>query len=625
MTKLKDRVLYKKGILKLQGGGMVPQSPFTAQGLSQAGISALNTIKNPATYTQFAKKLPMRTLGVMGLTNPYTLPFAGPVVAYSIADAITPQSVKDRAQLKRQVEGEYPGIQDYMEVPESRSTVDLLKEANRLNLNSPLTQRLNKQLGIEVKQDDRETGPEVIEKGGSEMKVKKPVDVENRDPNDNNQQAQQLVNDQKKTIKNADKVFNEMESKARSQGKMTDLNNAIEAARTVMGEQGYGKSGRLLLLQLASNLLAGKTMQPGVQGFLDVLGQAGQNVIPMAIALEREREKEELGLAKVLLESGKKTGKVTPPSIKVRYRLPNGEISDPVPASTTDTGQYLVYDQLPDGQSVRYLVEPGQVVGQAPIEDNVTNKAKILNEYKAVKSGQLYTDLFIKVASENPDLIGVKGGWKKMYLKAGELLKIATGSDSYKETILKLADREQQNFQDFKAYGEVEEGVEKKLESIFSKIEDKANDLESASEEIQAQALLETLELLSTYSLAQTLKDKDRLAVADIQRAEKRLGNTVGYIPFYDNNPLEIITAYKTVNDKFRNRLGGIRNQWKDIYYYNPMELDAIDKDFATQMQDKNQENINKFIEGYTPDNNQDTQLFEQMFNKDNLQGIIKQ
>ena len=75
----------------------------------------------------------------------------------------------------------------------------------------------------------------------------------------------------------------------------------------------------------------------------------------------------------------------------------------------------------------------------------------------------------------------------------------------------------------------------------------------------------------------------------------------------------------------FKNRLGGIRNQWKDIYYYNPMELDAIDKDFATQMMDKNQENINKFIEGYTPDNNQDTQLFEQMFNKDNLQGIIKQ
>ena len=257
------------------GGGMVPQSPFTAQGLNQAGISALNTIKNPATYTQFAKKLPMRTLGVMGLTNPYTLPFAGPMVAYSIADTLTPQPVKDRAQLKRQVDGEYPGIQDYMEVPEKESTVDLLKRAQNMNIQTPLTKRLNAEFGIQAKVDDRETGPEVIDKGGSDMKVKKPTDISNRDPNDNNQQAQQLVNDQKKTIKNAEKVFNEMESKARGQGKMTDLNKAIEAAREVMGEQGYGKSGRLLLLQLASNLLAGKTMQPGVQGFLDVLGQAG--------------------------------------------------------------------------------------------------------------------------------------------------------------------------------------------------------------------------------------------------------------------------------------------------------------------------------------------------------------
>jgi len=115
------------------------------------------------------------------------------------------------------------------------------------------------------------------------------------------------------------------------------------------------------------------------------------------------------------------------------------------------------------------------------------------------------------------------------------------------------------------------------------------------------------------------------LAVADIERAEKRLGGTVGYVPFYDQNPLEILTAYKTVNETFKNRLGGIRNQWKDVYYYNPMELDAIDKDFAQQMIDKNQENINKFVDGYTPENNQDVDVFGKMFNEDNLQGIIKE
>lgn len=620
MAKLKDRKLYKKGILKLKLGGEVPASPFTMKGINQAGISALNTIKNP---TAMARGLATRSLGVMGLTNLYTAPLVAPMVMYSIADAMTPQSTKDRAQLKRLVEGEYPGIMDYDQIPEDRSTVDLLKEANRLNINSPLTQRLNLQFEDQVKTDDRETGAETIERVGSNLKPKIEKEIENKPPEKNRNDAQVLVEEQKKLIKNSEKVFNDLESEARKQGKMTRLSEAMDAARDVMGERGYNKSGRLLLLQLAANLLSGKTDQQGVRGFLDVLGQAGKNVIPMALALEREREQDELTLTKLLLDNDRKQGKIKPPSMKIRYTKKDGTISDPVPASVTDDGSYLVYDTLGD-KSIRYFVDPGQVVGQVDIKDNVANKSKLLNEYKAVKSGDLYTSLFIDVATKNPDLIGVRGGWKKLTLKAGELLKIASNSDSYKETILKLADREQQNFQNFKQYGEVEEGVEKKLTGIFKKINEKAQDLDSASEEIQAQALLETLELLSTYSLAQTLKDKDRLAVADIERAEKRLGGTVGYVPFYDNNPLEIITAYKTVNQKFKNRLGGIRNQWKDIYYYNPMELDAIDKDFATQMQDKAQENINKFVDGFDQQNNQDQEMFERMFNINNLQGIIK-
>ncbi len=626
MAKLKDRKLYIKGILKLNSGGMVPQSPFTSAGLKQAGITALNQIKDPKTYSQFAKKLPMRTLGVMGLTNPYTLPIAGPAVMYSIADTFTPQSVKDRAELMRQVRGPYEGIQDYDEVPDSPSTVDLLKEAKKLNLNTPLTQRLFDKFKDQVKVDDRETGPEVVEKGGSELVKKEPTQVENKQPETNQNDAIVQVDNQQKSIKNSEKVFNALEAEARKQGKMTELSAAMDAAKEVMGERGYNKSGKLLLLQLASNLLSGKSMQSGIPGFLDVLGQAGKNVIPMAIALEREREKEELGLAKVLLQTNakRKNTKIKAPSIKIRYKKPNGDISDPIPASQTEEGFYIGYEMIGD-KPEKIRIEPSMVIGQAPIADNVANKAKILNEYKAVKSGDLYTNLFIKVAAENPDLIGVQGGWKKLTLKFGELASIATGSKTYKETILKLKDREETNFQNYKTFGEVEDGVDKKLTSIFQKIEDKAQDLDSASEEIQAQALLETLELLSTYSLAQTLKDKDRLAVADIERAEKRLGGTVGYVPFYDQNPLEILTAYKTVNETFKNRLGGIRNQWKDVYYYNPMELDAIDKDFAQQMIDKNQENINKFVDGYTPENNQDVDVFGKMFNEDNLQGIIKE
>ena len=36
------------------------------------------------------------------------------------------------------------------------------------------------------------------------------------------------------------------------------------------------KSKNLLLLQLAANLVTGRTDQPGFKGFIDVLGQAGK-------------------------------------------------------------------------------------------------------------------------------------------------------------------------------------------------------------------------------------------------------------------------------------------------------------------------------------------------------------
>ena len=203
---------------------------------------------------------------------------------------------------------------------------------------------------------------------------------------------------------------------------------------------------------------------------------------------------------------------------------------------------------------------------------------------------------------------------------------MGTNSKSYRETIAKLADNERTNYEEYKAMGGlVEDGVDEKIDNIFKRIEVLGDDLESSSEKIQAQALLETLELLSTYSLAQTLKDKDRLAVADIQRAEKRLGGTVGYLPFYDNNPTEIITAYKVVNDKFKNRLTGIRNQWKDIYYYNPLELDSIDKSYAEQLADQKQEKINNFIEGYDENNPNSSETFNNLFNADDLKGIIQE
>ena len=78
--------------------------------------------------------------------------------------------------------------------------------------------------------------------------------------------------------------------------------------KDIMGPESK-KSKNLLLLQLAANLMTNRTDQPGFKGFLDVLGQAGQQVIPMAMALETQRRKDDLELKKrqeILTESFQK-------------------------------------------------------------------------------------------------------------------------------------------------------------------------------------------------------------------------------------------------------------------------------------------------------------------------------
>lgn len=618
MAKLKDRKLYKKGILKLKLGGEVPASPFTMKGINQAGISALNTIKNP---TAMARGLATRSLGVMGLTNPYTAPLVAPMVMYSIADAITPQSVKDRAQLKRLVEGEYPGIMDYDQIPEDRSTVDLLKEANRLNINSPLTKRLNSQFKDLVKKDDRETGVEVVEQGGSKMKPKLESDFSNRNPKTNDQNTQQMVYDQKKTIKDATKLFNKMEETAlKEPGKMTALRTAMEAAKDVMGERGYNKSGRLLLLQLASNLLSGKTEQQGVRGFLDVLGQAGKNVIPMALALERERERDELELTKLLLESGRKQGKIKPPSMKIKFKLPDGNISNPLSASETDDGNYLVYDNI-GGESIRYIVSPDQVVGRADIEDDKTLKAKLLQQYKTYKAGKMYTQTFLDIASKDPSLIGGSGGFKDLLYTFWEAKRELTGGKDYRDTILKLTN-EQRNL--LSGDTDIDPEARQRLNSIFSEVETMTQNIDEVSEDIQKQSLLKTLQLLSTYSLAQTLKDKDRLAVQDINNAKDRLDNIMKLNPFQFRGDIDILSSYKAVGEQFDARLNDIRTQWDD-QLFNPQELINIDKNYGGSKESEAQKNINNFTQNFDTQNAQDMDMFNKMFNKDNLKGIISQ
>jgi hypothetical protein len=115
------------------------------------------------------------------------------------------------------------------------------------------------------------------------------------------------VDAQNQVLKNADMATMKLEQQAAREGRLAQLKEVKDLVKDIMGDEGYQKAGNLMLLQLAASLVSGRTDKPGFGGFLDVLGQSGQKIIPMAIALEREREKDELELTKALIsQMGKK-------------------------------------------------------------------------------------------------------------------------------------------------------------------------------------------------------------------------------------------------------------------------------------------------------------------------------
>jgi len=604
----------------------VPKSPYTLEGLKQSGISAFNTFrKNPikTIMSPMVPKNPYMAAG-LGLTGIYgllpestkkflteELPGGDFDMDFARREAAKAKAKQDKPKEDRSI---LKGILDYL--PAGDFDRDFaVRESQKL------TDKIVEKSPVKIKEDDVETGPEKLEKKTPDMQPKEPS-IEDSNEDDNEKNTQMAVHNQKKVISDANKNFANIMDQAQKENKVQVLSSAMEAARSVMGEKGYNKSGRLLLLQLAAGLLSGKTMQPGVTGFLDVLGQAGQQVIPMAIALEREREKDEMELAKMLIKSTEKVKKISPPSLKLKYRLPNGEVSNALSASVTDEGKYLVYDNI-NNAPVQYVVDPASVVSMRKIEDNLTLKSKLQKEYRAIKQGEQFTKLFVNVAAENPELIGVEGGLNKIILRTGETIKIATKSKDYKDAIKKLKIDSENNFMDFKQTYGVEDGVDKRMSGIMKDIEDALPDLDDPNEKIQAQALLKTLSLLSTYSLAQVLKDKDRLAVADIDRAEKELGDIFGLIPVFDKPPLEILTSYREANKLFTGKLQGIRAEY-DNQLFNVLDLDNIDQALGGAFNDKKSLKIKTFTENFDQEKTNDLETFDNLFNTDDLKGIIQ-
>ncbi len=450
-------------------------------------------------------------------------------------------NISQDAPVKSQLEKDFPGM----------STSEIIEQINKSEQDS----------GIEIKPDAvpevinqveekdqlesldiKPEGPdidddEIIEDISSETIV---AEQKNRD--DQNLKAKQIY------FENMDNFFSDNPKKS---ALSLQLDNAVD---DIMGDD--KRSNKLLLLQLASNLLTGRTDQPGFKGFLDVLGKSGQNVIPMALALEDERRKDENELKKAMLGNLKKDKNLKFSSDDKLIRLNfDGEMKT-FRGRTSEQGNVQI--KVPGG----YIEVSNQqyTIMSAPEADDIER----VNKGIAIKANALRgINNALELTMNDPDLIGSKGTATEFLLAGKDIFKQYFGETSFEKLNSQYRDQKEQYNTDINKRleaGEIDEDEAKaELEAgkgYFDKIKKELGDVSSAeTDTLRQQASLRAIELLTSYALANILKDKDRLAVRDIERAEK-LTTQFGFF----KSPTKVISQYlvikKELEESIRKDLG---------------------------------------------------------------------
>lgn len=333
---------------------------------------------------------------------------------------------------------------------------------------------------------------------------------------------------------------------------------ALDAqVRDIMGPESK-KSKNLLLLQLAANLVTGRTDQPGFKGFIDVLGQAGKATIPMAIALEEQRREDERELKKALInarakkqKSDYKRGKIEGLAV---FLDENGERRKG-PLRYDSDGNAIVTVTDPNGQNPREKIVNGRIITTMKFPD-AKQKQEIISEIRMYSRAVNGAREVLDIITRDPSITGSPGTVKRAILRIGDIAKAYAGKLDFSElrADLNLA---QQHFGNTMAanrslYSSDDE-FNKVLEAgnkFFEKQMKELRGVQGSESTLEQQAKIRSIQLFTSYALANILKNKDRLAVQDIRRAEEITENfkLLG-------SPTDIIFAYKELQDQLQEAL----------------------------------------------------------------------
>ncbi len=379
------------------------------------------------------------------------------------------------------------------------------------------------------------------------------------------------------------------------------------------------KSNKLLLLQLAAGLLSNKTTQGGFRGFLDVLGQSGQQVIPLALSLEAQRRDDEIELKKALLANMKKTNETS------KFSLPDKIAKFTMPGDTQTTTARIKTDQFGnifammtdrDGGNPRYrniTNLPMRILDAPDKEDILSTNQRIGLKTRALKGVREA----LEISTKDPSLVGSKGTFSRGLNIAGDVIMQYLGKSKFSDLRSELDAGKELFLREQKLLfdeGKISESdyndAIQKGDSFFNKGLEQIKKGLAAGEgsDLQLQAKLRTIELLTSYALANILKDKDRLAVRDIERAEK-LTNQFGLL----TSPTDVISRYLVLEQQLVNSIqndikvaGNIGIMPEDIINYDQaakltnFDADKKNEEFRTNLESiikANPEVLNQFID----------------------------
>jgi hypothetical protein len=378
------------------------------------------------------------------------------------------------------------------------------------------------------------------------------------------------------------------------------------------------KSNKLLLLQLAAGLLSNKTTQGGFRGFLDVLGQSGQQVIPLALSLEAQRRDDEIELKKALLANMKKnneSSKFSLPDKIAKFTMPGDTQTTTARIKTDQFGNIFAMMTDRDGGNPRYrniTNLPMRILEAPDKEDILSTNQRIGLKTRALQGVREA----LEISTKDPSLVGSKGTFTRGVNIAGDVIMQYLGKSKFSDLRTELDAGKELYLREQKLLfdeGKISEDdyneAVKKGDSFFNKGLEQIKEGLAAGEgsDLQLQAKLRTIELLTSYALANILKDKDRLAVRDIERAEK-LTNQFGLF----TSPTDVIARYLVLEQQLVNSIqndikvaGNIGIMPEDIINYDQasklvnFDADKKNEEFRTNLETiikANPEILNQFI-----------------------------